>query len=208
MRFILASASPRRRELLLQIVPNFEVIPAGEEEVRQKESASEMAVQLAADKAESVARIVTGEENPDVAMRRAALSGAEDLLILGADTVVASANQFLGKPQSEKDAYRMLSDLSGRTHVVVTGVCLLGTCGGKTIRHSFCEKTIVEFYPMTDDEIRAYISTGDPMDKAGAYGIQSGCGKFIKGIIGDYNNVVGLPVARLYHEMRTLGIPV
>ncbi len=208
MRIILASASPRRRELFAQIVSDFEVIPTEEEEVKRRGNAAEIVEQLAENKAEAVARDVTGDEDPDVAMRAIALSDAEDLLILGADTVVVDGNHILGKPKNEKDAYRMLSGLAGRVHEVTTGVCLLGACGGKTIRQSFCEKTIVEFYPMTDEEIHAYIDTGDPMDKAGAYGIQSGCGKYIKGIIGDYNNVVGLPIGRLYQEMRTLGLLV
>ncbi len=216
MRVILASASPRRRELFAQILPEFEVIPSDAEEILTKEDPGEIAMELAREKAEAVAETTVGAKACQKTVQSGGQSGIrmpkvgaepapDDLLILGADTIVVQDQRILGKPRDKEDAFRMLSALSGRTHEVYTGVCLLGRCGGAPFRHTFFEKTIVEFYPMTDAEIRAYVNTGDPMDKAGAYGIQSGCGRYIRGICGDYNNVVGLPLSGLYHAMRDLG---
>jgi septum formation protein len=147
----------------------------------------------------------------------------EPLLVIGADTVVSVDGKILGKPKDDEDAFRMLRLLQGRTHQVYTGVTLVydeqgsgrEICGDNVadmqedenygigeLTFNMC--TEVTFYPMSDCEIREYISTGDPMDKAGAYGIQSGGAKFVKEIRGDYNNVVGLPVSRLYQELRKL----
>ncbi len=190
MRIILASASPRRRELLTQIEPEFEVILSeGEEKVTEGDP-QDIAMGLAAQKAESV-------------LQKTADSGGMRLII-GADTIVVFDGQILGKPSDEEDAYRMLAGLSGSTHQVYTGVFLILEGEDRSERRAFFEVTDVDFYPMTDGEIRDYISTGDPFDKAGAYGIQSGCAKYIRGIRGDYCNVVGLPVARLYHEMQDM----
>jgi septum formation protein len=132
----------------------------------------------------------------------------EPLLVIGADTVVSVDGEILGKPKDEEDAFRMLKLLQGRTHQVYTGVTLIYDAqddenyGIGELTFNMC--TEVTFYPMSDSEIREYISTGDPMDKAGAYGIQSGGARFVKEIRGDYNNVVGLPVSRLYQELRKL----
>ena len=134
---------------------------------------------------------------------------ARDILVIGADTVVAYENQILGKPKDEEDARRMLSMLSGKTNSVYTGVTFVFIDkAGRTGEHCFYEKTDVSMYTLTEDEIDRYISSGDPMDKAGSYGIQGRFAIHIKGIHGDYNNVVGLPVARLYQELRKLGVDV
>jgi septum formation protein len=124
----------------------------------------------------------------------------DGLLVIGADTVVSVDGEILGKPKDEEDAFRMLKLLQGRTHQVYTGVTLCHAAG--EITFNVC--TDVTFYPVSDEELVKYISTGDPMDKAGAYGIQSGGARFVKEICGDYNNVVGLPVSRLYQELKEL----
>lgn len=132
--------------------------------------------------------------------------GKEELLVIGADTIVAVEGQILGKPTSMKDAAEMLGWLSGRQHQVYTGVTLYHHSQGESHRHSFHECTQVYFYPMTEEEISWYISTGEPMDKAGAYGIQGLGSRFVKAIEGDYSNVVGLPVARLYQELKAMQV--
>lgn len=190
MKIILASASPRRRELLTQMGLEFEVRPSCGEEVITKETPAEAVMELAEQKAAEVAGL-TAQERP-----------GEDVLVIGADTVVVKDHQILGKPKDETDAVRMLHGLSGDAHQVYTGVCLIALQEGLQRTRTFYESTDVHFYPMTDQEILDYVKTGDPMDKAGAYGIQGLCGKYIRGIEGDYNNVVGLPIARLYHEMK------
>lgn len=120
--------------------------------------------------------------------------------VIGADTVVALGNKIMGKPKNEQDAFDMLKKLSGKTHTVLTGVCVISP--DKQI--NFYEKTEVEFYPLGDDEIWQYIASGEPMDKAGAYGIQEKGAMFVKRINGDFYNVVGLPVARLARELKSL----
>ncbi len=218
MRVILASASPRRRELLAQIVPEFEVIPSDGEEIVTEENPQDIVTELAAQKAQYAAEKLTSEK--DTRTEDEADVPREEMLVIGADTIVVKDGLILGKPEDEADAFRMLSLLSGETHQVYTGVCLIGIAAdGKGMPGSqdggddnaqkclsriktFYEETDVEFYPMSGEEIRNYIATGDPMDKAGAYGIQSGCARYVRGIKGDYNNVVGLPVARLYHEIE------
>ncbi len=166
------------------------MIPPDGKEIITKEAPPDIVMELAVQKARAAARLMT----------------VNDLLIIGADTVVSYGHQILGKPSDEGEAYRMLKDLSGHTHQVYTGVCLIQLRPDGYEEHPFYEKTDVSFYPMTDQEIREYIRTGDPMDKAGAYGIQGVCGKYIREIHGDYNNVVGLPIARLYQEMKIHGL--
>jgi septum formation protein len=170
---ILASASPRRQELLKNAGIAFEVWPANLPEIPH---AGEAPVTFAERMAREKARAV-----------RASLP---DRIILAADTVVAVENEILGKPANTEDAARMLRLLSGRTHAVTTGVCLIGE-GFEDVRS---ETTAVEFSRMTEDEIRDYVSTGEPMDKAGAYAIQGGASRWVTNVRGDYNNVVGLPV--------------
>lgn len=121
-------------------------------------------------------------------------------LVIGADTIVVLDDKILGKPKDSEDAFRILSGLSGRRHEVYTGITLIDTDNGR--KHSFYERTEVEFYPLSDEEIRAYIATGDPFDKAGGYGVQSKGAYLVKAVYGDFYNVVGLPVAKLYRELK------
>ena len=178
---ILASKSPRRRELLARITPDFEVVVAEEAEVLPADvTPEETPVYLAAYKAGSVA------------------ASRPDKVVIGSDTVVIIDGTVLGKPRDKDDAARMLRLLSGRKHTVVTGCCLI--CGTRWL--SFSERTRVEFYALSDREIEEYIATGEPFDKAGAYGIQGQGSLLVKGIEGDYFNVMGLPVARLKRELE------
>ena len=132
-----------------------------------------------------------------------------DILVIGADTVVAYEGNILGKPKDEEDAKHMLSMLSGNTHSVFTGVTLvLMDKTGRAGELVFFEKTDVTMHTMTESEIERYIATGEPMDKAGAYGIQGKCAIYIEKIDGDYNNVVGLPISRLYQELKKIGIDI
>ena len=184
-KIILASASPRRKELLEQIGLSFQIEPArGEEHITS-----------------IIPREVVEELSFQKAMEVAELHKEEDALILGADTIVVYEDKIMGKPADEEEAMEMLRKLSGKTHCVFTGVtAVLWENRKKTVR-TFSEKTEVTFYPMSEEEIMFYVKTKEPMDKAGAYGIQGIGAKFIQAIHGDYNNVVGLPVARLYQEV-------
>ena len=179
---ILASASPRRRELLALAGVDFAVKVADVEEViPENASPDEVVKSLAIQKASAVA-----QENPDS-------------IVIGSDTVVALDGVILGKPRDEEDAVRMLKTLSGRSHTVYTGVAIIH--GEKT--SNFCEATEVVFNSLTDEEIRNYVDTKEPMDKAGAYGVQGkGC-VLVEKIVGDYFNVVGLPVSRVYRELKS-----
>lgn len=200
MEIILASASPRRRELLAQIELKFRICISDAEEIVTKNKPEDIVMELSERKAEAVAnRLVSGEAS-DAAGAEISL---EDLLVIGADTLVFLDGEQMGKPSDASGAFSMLSRLQGRCHQVYTGVTLLAIQDGREKgRKAFYEKTQVEFYPMSEEEIREYIETGEPMGKAGAYGIQGIGGKYVKQIEGDYNNVVGLPVARLYQELK------
>lgn len=179
---ILASQSPRRRELLAFISPDFRVIPAvGEESIPDGAAPEQAVLALSRQKAEEVFSANKGE------------------VVIAADTVVAIDGKILGKPRSEAEAFEMLSTLSGRVHSVFTGVCIIFADGSV---ENFAEETKVEFYLLTADEINAYIATGDPMDKAGAYGIQEKGAANVKSIVGDFYNVMGLPVGRLARVLR------
>lgn len=191
-KLILASASPRRKELLEQVGAAFEIIPATAEEVISSSSPKDVVMELSRQKAEEVAR----------------RAWEEPVIVLGADTVVALEDQILGKPRDEKDAQRMLGLLSGRTHSVFTGVTLIVKAEGRQQSRSFYEETKVSMYPIKQQQILSYIRTGEPMDKAGAYAIQGRCALYIKEIQGDYNNVVGLPVARIFQEIAESGIEI
>lgn len=182
---VLASASPRRKELLRQAGIPFRIIISNVKEVITKTKPDEVVEELSFQKAQAVAGKIE-----------------KGILVIGADTVVAMEGQILGKPKDEADAARMLKSLQGRRHQVYTGVTFYMRKGTKEAYHTFSECTDVEMYPMTDKEIREYVATGEPMDKAGAYGIQGRAGVFVKRISGDYNNVVGLPIARLYQELK------
>lgn len=203
-RIILASASPRRKELLEQIGVEFEICPAKGEEIITKTIPSEVVEELSSQKAMEIAELITqyDSEHRDI-------TTPTDIMVIGADTVVAYENQILGKPKDEEDARRMLSLLSGKTHSVYTGVTVvLIDKNGRAGKITFHEKTDVGMYPMSDKQIRDYIATGESADKAGSYAIQGKCAIHIREIKGDYNNVVGLPVARLYQELISLGIDI
>lgn len=187
MKIILASASPRRRELLDQIGWEFCVRVSKVEEIITKIHPGEIVEELSELKAKAVFSQTEG-----------------DVLVIGADTVVAHKGQILGKPTDTADAVRMLEALQDDTHQVYTGVTLCMRREGVETVKSFYESTEVDFYPMSREEIEWYVNTGEPMDKAGAYGIQGLAGRFVKQIRGDYNNVVGLPVAGLYQEVKQL----
>ncbi len=194
MNYILASASPRRKELLKQIGLDFAILPACGEEHTSFTIPQEAVMDLSRQKAEEAAK-----------QRK---EKAQEEVIIGADTVVSLADMILGKPKDRQDAIRMLSALSGMSHKVFTGVTFVIFREGKKTVHSFYEETEVTMYPMSEEEINWYIGTNEPFDKAGGYGIQGRCAIFIKEIRGDYNNVVGLPVARIYQEFMKLGIDI
>ena len=263
---ILASGSPRRRELLTQIGIRFEVIPALSEERTESSDPQEICRSLATVKAEEVAQRImdackacavqqetenceagrigektegrTGdssnsgepeEEQPEIrsisggTVKRQpeirSISGetgkisslyagistevaaSRRVRVIGADTIVVLRREILGKPKDAADAARMLSELSGRAHEVMTGVCVIDICEGKRVSEaSFSECTKVYVSRLTPQDIEDYIATGEPFDKAGAYGIQGTFARYIERIDGDYNNVVGLPVGRLFRE--------
>ena len=191
---VLASGSPRRKELLAKTGLKFSVVVSGGEEKAETSDPAETVEKLSLDKASAGADLLQAEKEPQ--------------LIIGADTVVACDGEILGKPSDREDAFRMLWKLQGQTHQVYTGVTLLLKKKHTWQAHTFSEKTDVQFYPVSREELLAYIETGEPMDKAGSYGIQGGFGIYVKGICGDYNNVVGLPVGRLVYELKKLGIDI
>ena len=228
-KIILASASPRRRELLTQIGLDFDIVVSETEEKITSTEPAKVVEELSTQKAEAVwekLRSMTASQGSVTNAERldegSGVSrtdeGSEvfepeqtsgettmtDTLVLGADTVVACDGKILGKPADTEAAATMLTMLQGRGHEVYTGVTILYEENGERKTLTFHEKTIVHFYPMTDAQIREYVATGDPMDKAGSYGIQGFCARYIRGIEGDYNNVVGLPVGRVYQELHGL----
>lgn len=181
MKIVLASQSPRRQELLKWVVPDFEVAFSNVDETTfLEEDPAHLALRLARAKALAVAPQFSSA------------------VVIGCDTTVFIEGHILGKPKGEQEAFAMLQALSGRSHQVTTGTCLVHE--GKT--RSFSVQTNVTFYPLSVDEMEEYIRTGEPFDKAGGYGIQGLGALFVKQIAGDYYNVVGLPVARLKRELR------
>jgi len=188
-RIVLASASPRRKELLAQVGFEFDIITSDCEEITTKTKPSEVVEELSYLKATDVADKLDKQ--------------SERLLIIGSDTVVALDDIIMGKPNDEEDAFLMLKALQGREHSVITGVTMIFTEPGKEDKKIvFSKETKVWFYTMNDDEIRAYIDTKEPMDKAGSYAIQGLCAAYIERIEGDYNTVVGLPVAEICKVLR------
>ena len=182
---VLASQSPRRKEICASLGFSFEIVPAKNE--------AEIDMSL----------------SPEKAVEKVALSKAEEVFlvrpddtVIGSDTAVYLEGAFLGKPQNTQEAYNMLKSLSGKSHKVYTGVAIIS----KEKRVSFCESADVYFASMTDKEIYDYISTGEPMDKAGAYGIQGYGGRFVKRLEGDFYTVMGLPYHRLYEELKKFGV--
>lgn len=182
MALILASASPRRREIMTLAGYSFTVInPNANETIKEDLSAGEIAEYLSKVKAEAAIKMTDSTDT-----------------VISADTIVVKGSKILGKPKDKKDAFNMLKTLSGETHTVYTGV----TVAHKNRFETFSEKTLVTFYDLSDDEINRYIDTGEPFDKAGAYGIQGyGC-ILVKEIHGDYFNVMGLPIARLSRILK------
>lgn len=188
-KIILASASPRRRELMMQAGYEFEVQVSHKEETYISETPDEIVKELALLKARDIA-----EQN-----------AAKDLVVIGADTVVAYQGAILGKPKSKEDAFAMIQSFQGDKHQVYTGVAVLSydAEGNETVvNHAV--KTDVYVNPMTDDEIWNYIESDNVMDKAGSYGIQSGFAIHIEKIEGDYFNVVGLPISYIYNILKEI----
>lgn len=225
-QIILASASPRRKELLAQIGYDFTVVVSDVDENIEKCEPSEYVKELSKRKAMAVASMVGADSNEGCST-----------VIIGADTVVAIGGEILGKPKDEEDAVKMLLMLSGQCHSVYTGVTLVSMTKASGIQkisgeakvsceskmpgeqkiageakvsnektdvsiESFCDETRVYMYPITEQEARDYVVTGEPMDKAGSYAIQGIAGKFVEKIEGSYNNVVGLPVEKIYQRLK------
>lgn len=189
-KIILGSGSPRRKELLSQIGVPFEVRVSEKEEIYTQTIPKEIVKELALMKAENVA-----SEIP-----------AKSTIVIGADTVVVHQDQILGKPKDEQDAFRMIQSLQGDVHQVYTGVAILDFDGnGEKTVISHAVETRVSVNPMSEEEIWKYVQSKEPMDKAGAYGIQGKFSAFIEKIEGDYFNVVGLPVSYVYQMLKQLG---
>jgi septum formation protein len=187
MRLVLASLSPRRADLLRAAGFNFEIFPVSlDERFNPGETPTEYVARLAEAKA------------------RAAVGAAADAVVLGADTTVVFRGQVMGKPADTADAARMLRQLSGHVHEVLTGICLL--LAERSLVH--VETTRVKVAPLTETEISWYVASGEPLDKAGAYAVQGSASRFIEGIEGSYTNVVGLPVASVYNLLRELGCDI
>lgn len=184
-QMILASASPRRKELLELMGLDFIVCPSRKEEIITKQIPAEIVQELAAQKAEDVAAMTEGEA-----------------LVIGSDTIVVCDGEVMGKPADEQAAYEMLHKLQGRTHEVYTGVAVIALEKDKITRDIFYKKADVTVHPMTDEEIWGYIRQGESMDKAGAYGIQGSFAVFVDEIKGEYNTVLGLPIAGLYQVLK------
>ncbi len=180
------------------ILPEFTVLPSRfDEESIQREGMTpcEIVCTLSREKAREVFERYRAE-NPQ-----------EEICVIGGDTIVISPDgEVMGKPSSRADAARMLKQLSGCTHQVMTAVTVMAQSVGQTLERVFPVQTDVTFYPLSDSEIERYLDTGEPFDKAGSYGIQGYGGLLVERIAGDYNNVVGLPVARLMRELREMGL--
>lgn len=188
-KIVLASASPRRKEILEQIGLVFDIIPSTCSEVVTKEIPKEIVEELACQKAQEIFEKI-----------------GEPSIVIGADTIVVYNGKIMGKPKDEDDAYNMINELQSNTHIVYTGVCVYIKENDEVKKIVFSEATQVSVYPMNKDQILDYIATKEPMDKAGAYAVQGRFAIYIKKIDGDYNNVVGLPIARLYNELLKNGI--
>jgi septum formation protein len=187
MRLILASASPRRAEILRDAGYHFSILSSAIDETPfAGESPNDLVLRLAEAKAELAAARAVGP-----------------VILIAADTEVVLNGHIFGKPRSSDDARHMLTKLSGRTHAVLTGVCLIRLPDAERI--SFVETTLVQFAPLSDEEITRYLATGEPHDKAGAYAIQGYAARYIPRIEGCYFNVVGLPLARLQQALTELG---
>ena len=187
-KIILASQSPRRKEILKLVDLDFDVMPSGCDENIEYSSPADMVSKLSYLKAKDVAEKIKKEDSKN------------QHLVIGSDTTVFFDNQILGKPKNKEDAFSMLRAMSGKSHIVYTGVSVIDTLTDKT--ETFYEETKVTFYDVSDEEINAYIETKDPMDKAGAYGVQGKGAFLVKKVEGDYFTVVGLPVAHLLRVLK------
>ena len=187
-RIILASGSPRRRELLAKLNIDFEIITSDADETIDSDNPETIVETLSERKARAVFDTITDD----------------NVLVIGADTIVYYDGEVLGKPEDEEDARGMLSMLSDRTHQVYTGVSIISRIKGEEKIKTFSDRTDVTFYEIDKFDLADYIKTGSPMDKAGAYGIQDDFAKHVKKIDGDYNNVVGLPLSKLYQELKPI----
>lgn len=188
-KIVLASQSPRRRELIQLIHPDVQFLTAKVDETVPDYLKPEQVVQVLAEKkARAVEELLLPADQ-------------DDSYVIGCDTIVSLDGKIYGKPKDKEDAKRMLSELSGKTHQVYTGVSVLYDHGKEV---NFAEKTDVTFKDLDDDMIERYIETGEPMDKAGAYGIQGEGGKLVESFEGDYDNVIGLPVEKLERILRLL----
>ena len=190
MKFILASSSQRRRELLTMCGYEYEIVPSGADEHIEEADPALYVRTLAERKAE------------EVFARLAAERPGEAPVVLGADTVVCLDGSIIGKPRDERDAVRILSMLSGRTHTVYTGVAVVTAAG----TDSEVSATLVTFEELTPEEIELYVASGEPMDKAGAYGIQGPFGMFVRAVEGNYFTVIGLPLPTAYRLLRKAGV--
>lgn len=188
-KIVLASASPRRLELLRQIGIEPEVIVSHVEEIVTSSVPGEVVMELSRQKAEDVAK-----------------GQSAGTLVIGSDTVVAVDGKILGKPHDHDEAAEMIRSIEGRAHQVYTGVCMVLKTenGAEDVVRNFFDETDVEVYPMTEEEILEYANSEEPMDKAGAYAVQGFFGRYIKGLKGSYANVMGLPISMVYQEMKKL----
>ena len=202
-KFFLASKSPRRRDLMNQIGIEFEVMISEREEIITSTVPEEVVKELSLQKALEIERMLIKQCDGDI-LAKYKNEGYEGVVIIGADTVVSKDGEIMGKPTDKDDAFNMLQKLQGGKHMVSTGVALIVIKDGKKEMISFAEDTDVNMYEMSEEEINDYIATKEPMDKAGSYGIQGLGAKFISGISGDYNNVVGLPIGSIYQALRKL----
>lgn len=196
-RIILASASPRRRELLKQMGLEFEVMPSHVEETITRKIPWEIVMELSSQKARD---LVYKAAMDSISEAKNEDGDGSNILVIGADTIVAYQNEILGKPKDKADAVRMIKLLEGKQHSVYTGVSMVYLKEGIAQTRTFVEETKVYVAHMTDEQIDRYVDTGESMDKAGAYAIQGLFAEFIIKIDGDYNNVVGLPVGRIMRE--------
>lgn len=187
---VLASASPRRLELLRQIGVEPEVVVSHVEEVVTSKVPEQVVMELSRQKAEDVAE-----------------SQKAGTLVIGSDTVVSVDGKILGKPKTHAEAEEMIRSIAGRTHQVYTGVCMVlkAENGAEDTVLNFYDETEVEVYPMSDEEIKSYAESEEPMDKAGSYAVQGVFGRYIKGLKGSYANVMGLPISMVYQEMKKIG---
>ena len=197
-QIILASESPRRKEIMETMGISYHAMAANVNEVTNESEPSEMVQELARLKTNAI--LQRPEIQTDV---------YKDVIIIGADTMVFYQEHALGKPKDEQDAYRMLNLLSNSEHEVITGVSIIiKNKYGFEEQISFSVSTKVVVYPLNSEQIRAYIATREPMDKAGAYAIQGGFGIYIKEIVGDYYNIVGFPIAKIYDTLLKKGIDI